>query len=58
MAQVLLTQYSIQRSSKKINCDSDKGGEEGIDHGEDQEECGFRGLPLQVSHPQHKSISS
>ena len=33
-----------------LNCDSDEGGEEGIDHGEDQEECGLGGLSLQVSH--------
>lgn len=29
---------------------SGEGGEEDIDHGEDQEERGLGGLPLQVSH--------
>ena len=44
--------HSIQsRGAPTLNCDSDEGSEEGINHGEDQEECGFGGFPLQVSHP-------
>ena len=56
---IVFNPEDLQRNhAPMLNCDSDEGGEEGIDHGEDQEECGFGGHPLQVSHPHHKSISS
>ena len=49
---ILFNPEELQRNNvPMLNCDSDEGSEEGIDHGEDQEECGFRGFPLQVSHP-------